>query len=51
MVFGPMKILRFSRMASRTSDSHTNGTGAGGAADFGGTGGVAFSGAGAVSQV
>lgn len=39
MVFGPITILRFSRMASRTSASHTKSTGLG--VSFGGEAGSA----------
>ena len=36
MVFGPMVILRFSRMAARTSASHTKAAGCGGGSAFAG---------------
>lgn len=49
IVFGPIKILRFSLIASRTSASHTKSTGTG--AGFDDAGGGTCSGAGTVSQV
>ena len=40
MVFGPTAILRFSRMAARTSASHTKATGWGGGSVSGGAEGT-----------
>ena len=51
IVFGPIKILRFSLMASRTSASHTKSTGTGAGAGFDDAGGSTCSGAGTVSHV